>query len=52
MPNAWQASVILRKWGMIESSWWRKLPRVSTAVRCTGTGSTTIMAAPPRARSV
>ena len=30
---------------------WRKLPRVSTAVRWTGTGSTTIIAAPPRARS-
>ena len=29
----------------------RKLPRVRTAVRCTGTGSTTIIPAPPSARS-
>ena len=29
----------------------RKLPRVSTPVRCTGTGSTTIIPAPPSARS-
>ena len=50
MPQLWHSSVILRKWGMTASSA-RKLPRVSTAVGCGGVGSTTIMAAPPRARS-
>ena len=46
-----QASVSRRKCGTIASSSGRKLPRVRTAVRCTGTGSTTIIPAPPSARS-
>ncbi len=48
-PSAWQAAVIRRKPGITASSAGRKLPRVRTAVGCTGIGSTTIMAAPPRA---
>ena len=43
--------MIRRKAGITASSLWQKLPRVSTAVGWTGMGSTTIMAAPPRARS-
>ena len=48
---SWHASVRRRKSGMTESSSTRKLPRVSTAVAWMGTGSTTIIAAPPSARS-
>ena len=48
---SWQASVTRRKSGMSESSSTRKLPRVSTPVAWVGTGSTTIIAAPPSARS-
>ena len=50
-PASRHASVRRRKAGMIESSSWRKLPRVRTAVRWTGTGSTTIIPTPPIARS-